>query len=352
MPSPSPSARRLRLNLSRLLPFWWWLVWFYSAWLALVLLGELWPTVLQHWPIAAAMAAGSYVAGSTPMGGGTVGFPVLVLLFDGPAALGRGFSYCIQSIGMTSAGLFLLSSRAPIGGRLLLWTMLGMTVSIPLTLRHIAPLASDLTVKLLFACLWAAFGLATLVRLRQLLRAHHMPHLSHGWDMALGTTAGVLGGVATGLTGVGVDMMLYMVMVLLYRCDLRAAIGTSVLAMAYGSMVGVVASAGGGQLDRVVFDHWVAAAPVVAIGAPIGVLMMRIIPRTLTLVLVSCLCVLQLIWTCIDQQLSAPMWGLAIAAVLAANLLFHVLYRCGKRLVPERPVTAEEAEPHAAEAIS
>jgi hypothetical protein len=35
------------------------------------------------------MAFGSYVAGSTPMGGGTVGFPILVLLFDLPATLGR-----------------------------------------------------------------------------------------------------------------------------------------------------------------------------------------------------------------------------------------------------------------------
>ena len=42
--------------------------------------------------IAAAMAVGSYFAGSTPMGGGTVGFPVLVLLFDGPATLGRDFA--------------------------------------------------------------------------------------------------------------------------------------------------------------------------------------------------------------------------------------------------------------------
>ena len=45
----------------------------------------------EHWGIAAAMAAGSYVAGSTPMGGGTVGFPVLVLLFDQSGAIGRRY---------------------------------------------------------------------------------------------------------------------------------------------------------------------------------------------------------------------------------------------------------------------
>ena len=42
-----------------------------------------------HWPIALAMSLGSYFAGSTPMGGGTVGFPVLVMLQGEPSGMGR-----------------------------------------------------------------------------------------------------------------------------------------------------------------------------------------------------------------------------------------------------------------------
>ena len=63
----------------RYLPFLAWLLVFYAAWTVLVVFGEHWEAVRAHWPMAAAMALGSYVAGSTPMGGGTVGFPVLVL---------------------------------------------------------------------------------------------------------------------------------------------------------------------------------------------------------------------------------------------------------------------------------
>ena len=47
----------------------------------LLSLANIWQTLVDHWGIALAMAIGSYAAGSTPMGGGTVGFPVLVLLF-------------------------------------------------------------------------------------------------------------------------------------------------------------------------------------------------------------------------------------------------------------------------------
>jgi len=49
-----------------LLPFLIWLALFYSGWLVLVLAGGLLEQTLAHWPMA--VAAGSYVAGSTPMG--------------------------------------------------------------------------------------------------------------------------------------------------------------------------------------------------------------------------------------------------------------------------------------------
>src|SRR3990172_4368411 len=106
----------------------WWLCWvlaFYSAWLLLSFGLGYWNEVKEHWPIALAMALGSYVAGSTPMGGGTVGFPVLVLLFDLPASLGRNFGFTIQSIGMVSASIFLVCARRKMEWQLLGWALVG-----------------------------------------------------------------------------------------------------------------------------------------------------------------------------------------------------------------------------------
>jgi len=123
--APGPEIRDLRHPRLR-----WWLLWlcaFYATWTFLnVGLGH-WRETLAHWPIAVAMAMalGSFVAGSTPMGGGTVGFPVLVLLFDQPAGLGRNFGFVIQSIGMTSASIFILCRRTPIEPRVLRWSLAG-----------------------------------------------------------------------------------------------------------------------------------------------------------------------------------------------------------------------------------
>lgn len=78
------------------------------------------------------MALGSYVAGSTPMGGGTVGFPILVLLFEMPARLGRDFSFAVQSVGMVSAAIFILARRQVLAWSMLKGAMLGAVIGTPL----------------------------------------------------------------------------------------------------------------------------------------------------------------------------------------------------------------------------
>ena len=82
-----------------------------------MLAGDLLLVIGERWGIAVAMAAGSYVAGSTPMGGGTVGFPVLVLLFEHSGAIGRDFAFAIQSIGMVSASIYILTRPSAVTGK-------------------------------------------------------------------------------------------------------------------------------------------------------------------------------------------------------------------------------------------
>lgn len=319
----------------RFLPFLWWVLWFYAAWTTIVLIGGLWPRVVDHWPISVAMIFGSYVAGSTPMGGGTIGFPVLVLLQGEAPALGRSFSYCIQSIGMVSATFFILCARRTLAVRLLLWTLLSATVTLPIVYAVLTPLAPDPVVKLTFAVIWGGFGMLTLIKLRALLREHGMPAMGPKLEAGLGLGTGVVGGIAAGLTGVGIDMVLYTVLVLVYRVDLRIAVPTSVIAMAYTSVVGAINAAAWGHLDLEVFYNWLAAAPFVLLGAPVGVLALFVLRRGVTMVIVAVLCLVQLVWTCVDVGVRASTVGGVIVAVLAMNAAFHFLHAWGRRLVPD-----------------
>lgn len=153
-----------------MLPWFLWLGAFYTVWLGLVVSGSHWQAIRENWGIAVAMAAGSYAAGATPMGGGTVGFPVLVLLFKQSAILGRDFSFAVQSIGMTSASLFIIARRQPVEWTMVRWAMLGSLVGTPLGIFFIAPLVPALAVKLIFAVIWCSFGVLHLFRLNELVK--------------------------------------------------------------------------------------------------------------------------------------------------------------------------------------
>ncbi|MCG6156427.1 sulfite exporter TauE/SafE family protein [Rubinisphaera margarita] len=337
-------------------PFLVWLGIFYTAWLTLVIAGGSIDTLRSHWPIAVAMSFGSYIAGSTPMGGGTVGFPVLVLLFDFPGSLGRNFGLAVQSIGMVSASIYIFSAGIKLNWGILRPAMVGSLIGTPLGALFVAPHVPDLWVKLLFAIVWASFGIMHLVKLRELVAAAGMSSRWRSWENAIGLAVGLSGGVVASITGVGIDMMIYAMLVLLFRADLKTAIPTSVVLMAFTSVIGIASNVGLARLmpgsfaiAPEVFANWLAAAPIVALGAPLGAVVVNLISRTPTLVLVSVLCIGQFVWTIVSEEVSGGTLVASVLAVLGMNGIFHLLYVSGSEQQPEpagvaRPTLAEQGE--------
>lgn len=319
---------------------WWvWLVGFYSVWAWLVFAGDRWGDVREHGGIALAMALGSYAAGSTPMGGGTVGFPILVLLFGQSAELGRDFSFAIQAIGMTSASIFILARRQPLAGAMVKGAMIGVLVGVPAGIFFVAPLVPSLWIKVTFAVVWAAFGLLHLWRIGEIADHEGMTEFDEHWDQRVGFAVGLLAGASVvSVTGVGVDMVLYTVLVLLCRADLKIAIPSSVVIMAFASVVGVVIKALDGGFQPGVFENWLAAAPVVALGAPLGVFMVQLIGRRPTLLFVAVLCVGQFVWTCFVENAALGVTGITVAIAAVGLILvgFERLRIWGGVLVGEQ----------------
>lgn len=318
---------------------WIWFLWlaaFYGTWSWLVFGHDRWADVQAHWPIALAMTFGSYVAGSTPMGGGTVGFPILVLLLDQPASLGRDFSFAVQSIGMTSASLFILARRQPLAWAMLRGSFVGALVGTPLGILFIAPFIPELWIKLVFAVAWASFGVLHLYRLGEIAGHTGMTDFDEGWDFRVGLVIGLLSGATVAaVTGVGIDMVLYAALVLLCRADLKIAIPTSVLIMAFTSLLGVAVKNLTTGLQPGVFDNWLAAAPIVCLGAPLGAYIVNLIGRKPTLLFVALLCVGQFAWTCYVERAVLGATGIALAfgAVGVCLLGFERLRRWGAVLV-------------------
>lgn len=325
------------MTRNKLFPFFLWLFVFYVVWIALVHFGGHWKETLAHWPIALAMSLGSYVAGSTPMGGGTVGFPVLVLLFDMPGALGRNFGLAIQSIGMVSASIYIMSLRKSVAWGLLRPALVGSLIGTPLGAMFIAPFVPDIWIKLTFAIVWASFGIMHILKMSELVGAQGQSRKWDGQRIPIGLAIGFLGGIVASVTGVGIDMFVYATLVLLYRTDLKIAIPTSVILMAFTSVVGIFVNMALSRLDPVlyrmdpeVYANWLAAAPVVALGAPLGAFIVSLISRTPTLILVSLLCIIQFFWTIVEEGVYGYALLAATLAVIFCIAIFQFLYRLGR----------------------
>ncbi len=319
-----------------------WFLWmgaFYLVWAWLVFGHDRWNDVVEHWGIAVAMAIGSYAAGSTPMGGGTVGFPILVLLFKQSAELGRDFSFAVQSIGMTSAAIFIMARRQPLAWAMLKGAAIGILFAVPIGVIWFAPLIPSLWIKLVFAVVWGGFGLLHLWRIGEIAGHEGMTEFDERWDFRVGLATGLLSGLlVVSVTGVGVDMVLYTVLVLLCRADLKIAIPTSVVIMAFGSLVGISTKALTSGVQPGVYENWLAAAPIVALGAPLGVFMVNLIGRKPTLYFVALLCVGQFIWTCYVESNALGTVGIlcSIAAVGLMLWSFERLRIWGGHIVGEQ----------------
>mmetsp|Transcript_31793 Transcript_31793/g.74254 ORF Transcript_31793/g.74254 Transcript_31793/m.74254 type:complete len:391 (-) Transcript_31793:67-1239(-) len=84
----------------------------YQVWLTIALREDvLTEAVSEFYPMMIAMVLGSMIAGSTPLGGGVVAFPVSVLVLGFKPAQGRDFSLLIQSVGMTAASFLIFSKK-------------------------------------------------------------------------------------------------------------------------------------------------------------------------------------------------------------------------------------------------
>lgn len=325
-----------------------WLVCFYSVWLGLLAFGGLWHLLADNWGMSVAMAAGSYFAGSTPMGGGTVGFPVLVLLFDQPATLGRDFSFAVQSIGMVSASIYIICRRRPVEWGMLRWAMIGSLIGTPTGILFIAPHVPELLIKVVFAVLWCSFGVLHLYRINEIASHSGMPVAAHRFDRNAGLLVGLLGGATVAAsTGIGVDMLIYTVLVLLCRADLRVAIPTSVILMAFTSLVGIGFKSLLGDVQPAVFGNWLAAAPVVALGAPLGAIVVELVGRKPTLLVVACLCVGQFIWTMTSSSAQLGWSGIvwSVLAVAICQVMFEWLHHAGAGVSERRRTNGRPLKP-------
>jgi len=226
----------------------------------------------QNWPITLTMTVGSLIAGATSEGGGAIAFPVFTKALHIDPQNAKVFSLAIQSIGMTAASLTIIMLRIRVAWRFILWASLGGLPGLCVGTLLIAQLLPAALVKMLFTAMIVSFALALLLLNTQKRRySLYLPKL-YGAEKGIILITGFIGGTMTGLVGSGIDIICFSVMVLFFRLTEKVSTPTSVILMAITAIAGFMLHYFvTDSFNTTVKMYWLAAIPVVVIGAPLGV---------------------------------------------------------------------------------
>jgi len=235
------------------------------------------------------MALGSFVAGSTFLGGGAVAFPALTKILNVDPDTAKTFSLAIQSVGMSSASLYiLLRVRSTIPWPIFPYYLTGALIGLLLSLGLIEQWVSANDLRIGFTLFVVIFVLIYLWAYTNKEKHYLDIALLTTIDKGLLISAGCLGGMLSGLIGSGADLVAFCVLALYFRLDLKLATQCSVIIMACSSIAGIaIQGLAFNSLSPEVMHLWLLASPVVIVGAPIGAIFCRRATNKMLLLFIS-----------------------------------------------------------------
>lgn len=347
------------------------------VWVAFVTIFDHWATVGDNWRSFVTMTFGSFVAGSTPQGGGTVAFPVFTKVFQSPASVARTFSMSIQAIGMGSAAIAILLSGKSVskraiavgGSAAVLGFIVGLLVLADPTTTFWASRIPEAYVKVTFTVVLAALAYIVYLALDEgECGVSFLPVWNNRMWVGL-TLAGFAGGIVTSLIGSGADVFAFLFLVIVAGLHPRIGVPTSVIIMALVSVVGLavlgfghgqlstevaggmVVAVGGTPIDPLpvsqvdLWGLWIAAAPAVMWGAPLGTMFVHNLSEKHLIVFLALMSGLEVVSTAIFlRQLHTDPWllGYALIGLTVSVVVVRWLFANRDRLLGEAAPTLVE----------
>jgi len=300
----------------------------YTSWTSYMMIADRWSLFTEYWPMSLTMVLGSMVAGATAEGGAAVAFPVFTKAFQIPAPDARTFGLMIQSVGMTTASLVILTRRVKILPGVIAWVslggVLGMTVGtffLPMT----APYP-----KILFTFVTVAFGVALIIS-RWVLNwnPESVFPVQTTKRRMLCILIGIVGGIFAANTGSGIDTLTFMVLTLTFGIHEKVSTPSTVIIMGINSVVGFFLHGVVLQDIGIVWNYWLVCIPIVILGAPFGAWIASRVNRDIIIILLLALISVELVTTIWIIPFTPEMIRFAGITVLVCILWFTVmlLYR-------------------------
>ena len=314
------------------------IVW--SAWLMMMATGSnRWSLFADNWFMTLTMCVGSFVAGASSEGGGAVAFPVMTLVFSISPTVARDFSLMIQSVGMSAASVLIICFGVRVEWRAIVFAGLGGAIGIILGMNVISPLLPPAYVKMFFTSLWLSFAVALFWLNRERQRIRNDSILVFGpKESLLFVVIGVVGGVVSGITGSGLDILTFTMLTLLFRVNEKVATPTSVVLMAVNALVGFAWRGGlESNLAPEAWGYWYVCIPVVVVGAPLGAYFIRQRTRLFIANFLYASILVQFVGALVIVPQSVPLILASVSTVFVGLLCFGCMAVLGSKRLAESP---------------
>jgi uncharacterized protein len=308
--------KRLRMMTLLIPPIVW------LAWYVLPQQSPL-PILLEHWRITLTMAFGSFIGGATSEAGGAVAFPVFTKVLAIPPKHAKLFSLATQSIGMGSAFLTILLLRIRVEWRAVFWTVPGSIAMLPVGFSLAGALPSS-AVRILFTVVQCSFALALYLHNRKPDQCRHLVlPLCTARERGVLLLFGMFGGLVSGLLGSGLEIMVFSVLVLLFRLCEKTATPTVIVMMVLTTWAGFAMVVARGEFVAPVTDYWLAAIPIVVVGGPLGVYACSLMSRIIVVRVLITLILAELISSLLLIPLDLPIATGALTLFLAFSGIYY-----------------------------
>ena len=305
----------------------------YIIWTIYMISADSWRLFYQYFYMSITMVFGSFVAGASSEGGGSVAFPVMTLIFKIHPAEARNFSLAIQSIGMTAATLWIIARKIKIEKTYLKLAIIGGSVGIIFGSYFIAPYTAPAYAKMLFVSFWLSFGI-TLYIVNKYRRRNVHDQLSklNNYQQGELIFIGFIGGILSAVLGSGIDICTFAFVTMKYNLSEKVATPTSVILMASNAIVGfllhqfIMA-----DIAPVVYNYWLVCIPVVMVGAPLGAYVVSKVNRMLIVNFLCIIILVQFLGAIFIINPAGRLLLFSIASFLAGIVIFFLLTAHGKR---------------------
>ncbi|MEM7757275.1 MAG: sulfite exporter TauE/SafE family protein [Cyanobacteria bacterium P01_A01_bin.40] len=298
------------------------------VWLTLLSPERAFSNLIANWEAAVTMIFGSMVAGGTSMGGGAVAFPVFTKVLEVPPDEAKVFSLAIQSIGMSAASLTIVAMKNKVEWRFIRWVSLGGIPGIIVGSMFLAPVLPSDVIKFSFTMMVSSFGVVLLALNRTVRRRNLSIPFWGNRERIISLIAGVWGGIVSGLVGSGMDIFSFSIMVLLFGLCEKVSTPTSVILMAINAVVGfcleryII-----GSFTEPVVGYWLAAVPVVVIGAPMGAMLCSLLRRKTMMRILIGLVFVELISSLLLIPLNATLIYYSMFVFIIFSLFYYWMYQ-------------------------